>query len=257
MDKSSQDLLKIIVGVAVAVWAVSMLMQKKSEGFQLRQQAPVNPADVTRPQGANPAFQAETTPRFDAVTQGGASIMGAAPPMPLQGAPAQPVNAPVAAPDFAQLGGLAAQTVPSGAITSQQAGQIILERFGTGSPKFVDTVELMPVPDMRYSAGVDPTDPQSFMYDRTIFGKLKRRYGNDVDYFRGDLDVKPEYRGWFDLQPPTDADVVKGYFDRYVDIQQETAIKDATFNRTTPVQKLFEATVNPYGRTDKLPYSRV
>ena len=254
---SSENLLKLVVGGALVLGLVVLMNKKKSEKFYYRQEmGPVDPSTVTRPQAANPEFRAELAPRTDGVTQGGGSLMGAAPPQPLMAAPAAPVNA-MSAPDFAQLGGLAAQTVPSGAITSQQASDILQSRFGVGSPKYIDTVELMPVPDMRYSAGVDPTDPQSFMYDRTIFGKLKRRYGNQVDFFRGDLDLKPESRGWFDLQPPTDTDVVKGYFDNYIDIQQETAIKDATFNRTTPVQKLFEATVNPFGRTDKLAYSKI
>lgn len=253
---SSENLLKLVVGAALVLGLIALM--KKKESFHYRQDVPmpVDPSTVTRPQSAAPGFLAETAPRTDGVTQGGGSLVGAAPPQPLMAAPAAPVNA-MGTPDFAQLGGLAAQTIPSGAITTQQASDILQNRFGVGSPKYIDTVELMPVPDMRYSAGVDPTDPQSFMYDRTIFGRLKRRYGNQVDFFRGDLDLKPESRGWFDLQPPTDVDVVKGYFDNYIDIQQETAIKDATFNRTTPVQKLFEATVNPFGRTDKLAYSKI
>ena len=85
---------------------------------------------------------------------------------------------------------------------------------------------------------MDPTDAQNFMYDRTIFAPLKRRYGNQVDFFRGDVQIKQQNRGWFDISPATEKDIVVGYFDRYIDIQQEMAINDATFTRSlTPAQQ--------------------
>lgn len=258
----------IIIMVVVAVLGTSAFMiykKRKStsttaERFSYRRQdvpTPVQPEEVSRPQGMTPQFDAPITPRFDAdgTTQ---SLLGGAAAMANQAVPATPSPIPPQQPmpDFAQLGGVAAP-VSSGAITSKQASEILENRFGTDQPKFIDTVELMPVPDMRYTAGADPTDPQSFMYDRTIFGKLKRRYGNQVDYFRGDLDIKPEYRGYFDIQPPSENDIVKGYFDRYIDIQQETAIRDATFERATPVEQLFKATTNPWGDTSRYPYAHV
>ena len=82
------------------------------------------------------------------------------------------------------------------------------------------------------SDGTDPTNSENFMYDRTIFAPLKRRYANGVDFFRGDIHVKQQNRGWFDISPATEKDIVTGYFDRYIDIQQETAIRDANFNRS-------------------------
>lgn len=82
------------------------------------------------------------------------------------------------------------------------------------------------------SDGTDPTNANNFMYDRTIFAPLKRRYANGVDFFRGDIHVKQQNRGWFDIAPATEKDIVTGYFDRYIDIQQETAIRDANFNRS-------------------------
>ena len=271
MDKSSSSKnIMIIVGAiilgALACYAVSKYMQPKPEStsttqerFAYRRQeipTPVQPQDVTRPQGFTPQFDAPLAPRFDGTAN--QPILGAPTPIPNQASPVTPSPVPPqeSMPNFAQLGGVAAP-VPSGAITSKQASDILEKRFGTEQPKFIDTVELMPVPDMRYTAGVDPTDPQSFMYDRTIFGKLKRRYGNDVDYFRGDIDVKPEYRGWFDLQPPTDQDVVTGYFNNYIDVQQETAIRDSQFERNTPVAQLFKSTVNPWGDENRYAYNRV
>jgi len=83
---------------------------------------------------------------------------------------------------------------------------------------------------------------------------LKRRYGNQVDFIRGDIDVAPIYRGYFDIRPPSDVDVVKGYFDSYIDIQQNTAIRDSVFERATPIEKLQENAVNPFGDVSKLSY---
>jgi hypothetical protein len=149
--------------------------------------------------------------------------------------------------DFSNLGGSAAP-ISAGSLTTQQASEMLKEKFANGTPEMQDVKDLMPVPDMRYTTGLDPTDPQNFMYDRTIFGRLKRRYGNEVDHFRGDIDVKPQYRGWFDLQPPTETDVVRGYFDNYIDIEQQTAVQDAIFDRVTPVEDLYKASVNPGGK---------
>jgi hypothetical protein len=93
------------------------------------------------------------------------------------------------------------------------------------------------------SDGTDPTNSENFMYDRTIFAPLKRRYANGVDFFRGDIHVKQQNRGWFDISPATEKDIVTGYFDRYIDIQQETAIRDANFTRSgvTPEQAVIYA----------------
>lgn len=93
------------------------------------------------------------------------------------------------------------------------------------------------------SDGTDPTNSENFMYDRTIFAPLKRRYANGVDFFRGDIHVKQQNRGWFDISPATEKDIVTGYFDRYIDIQQETAIRDANFTRSgvTPEQAIIYA----------------
>ena len=252
MDKQTQ----MIIGVVVlGVIAFMYFKQTKKEGFQY---APVNPQEFTRPQMAQPDFKAPIAPRFDAATKDNQSLLGTPGAMPMMAAPAQPVSfqEKFQQPDFTQLGGAAAP-IPSGALTSKQVDDILTNKFGNESPKYQETVDLMPVPDMRYSAGVDPTDPQSYMYDRTIFSRLKRRYGNQVDFFRGDLDIKPQSRGWFDLQPPTDVDVVQGYFDRYIDLQQETALKDATFERATPVETLFKASVNPMANTQRLAYNNI
>jgi len=256
MDISQKHIIIAVVAIIV-VGLIMYLSGSERERFRFQEApAPVNPETVTRPQGANPELKAQIEPRFDAVTGGSSTLRGAANPLPTGAAPATPTldDQQFGQPDFTQLGGAAAP-LPSGALTSKQVDDILTHKFGTQAPKYQETVDLMPVPDMRYSAGVDPTDPQAFMYDRTIFSRLKRRYGNEVDFFRGDIDVRPQYRGWFDVQPPTDIDVVAGYFDNFIDIQQQTAIKDATFERATPVETLFAASVNPMGNTQKLAYT--
>ena len=124
----------------------------------------------------------------------------------------------------------------------------VSKRVGGGKPELQNTKDLMPVPDMRHTTGMDPTDPSNFMYNRTIFGKLKRRYGNNVDFFRGDIDIKPEYRGWYDIRPPTEADVVKGYFSQYQDVQQETDVRDSNFMRTLTPDQVNKMNSNPGGK---------
>lgn len=107
---------------------------------------------------------------------------------------------------------------------------------------------------MKYSSSVDPTNPENFIYDRTLFSRLKRRYaGVGVDFIRGDIDVRPEYRGWFDIRPPSDNDLVQGYFDKYIDIEQETRLQDSVFTRNSAISDVMEGNVNPWGRADRLP----
>ena len=131
-------------------------------------------------------------------------------------------------------------------LTSSQVDEM-LSRVGKGTPQLQDVKDIMPTPDMRYSANLDPTDPNNFIYERTLFAPLKRRNYGDVDYFRGDLEIMPERRGWFDTRSVGDKDVVQGYFSNYSDIQQSASVKDSIFERTlTPDQRQIQRT-SPYG----------
>jgi hypothetical protein len=211
----------------------------------------VNPEMQSVPMRPNLSFGSPLYGRFDGNQT--SSNMNAQSSTPIQLMASPPSGSPLDAAtfdgvDFQELGGQGAP-IAVGGLTTQQVSDILKDRVGSGKPELQSTKDLMPVPDMRYTTGLDPTNPENFMYDRTIFGRLKRRYGNGVDFFRGDIDVKPEYRGWFDLQPPQETDIVTGYFDRYIDIQQETAIKDASFTRSTPIEDLYKASVNPGGKT--------
>ncbi len=169
-------------------------------------------------------------------------------------------NAFTAPPSFPQPAG--ARAVPQYEAISQMAGDNMLlnkqtltssqvdemlAKVGKGTPQLQDVKDIMPTPDMRYSANLDPTDPNNFIYERTLFAPLKRRNYGDVDYFRGDLEIMPEKRGWFDTRSVGDKDVVQGYFSNYTDIQQSTSVKDSIFERTlTPEMKRVQNT-SPYG----------
>jgi len=226
-----------------------------------RQQDPAQPISQNTFTGVpqRPSLIPQLPPRFDTNRVDANSLLGQSrtPPMPLQAAPPSPTlnEAQFLQPDFRQLGS-ATEAVP-GAMTSSQAQQALNNKIGSTKPEYQETADLLPVPDMKYSAGVDPTNPENFMYDRTIFGNLKRRYGNQVDFIRGDVPIKQEYRGWFDITPATEKDVVKGYFERYLDITQEAAIQDAQFDRSTPVSTLFQEDISAWGPQWKFSYNNI
>ena len=131
-------------------------------------------------------------------------------------------------------------------LTSSQVDEM-LAKVGKGTPQLQDVKDIMPTPDMRYSANLDPTDPNNFIYERTLFAPLKRRNYGDVDYFRGDLEIMPERRGWFDIRSVGDKDVVQGYFSNYSDIQQSSTLKDSIFERTLTPQQVQVRNTSPFG----------
>jgi hypothetical protein len=140
--------------------------------------------------------------------------------------------------DMASMGGAIPELVGGGYggaassntdVTTGQVNDALQNTMNGGKPDVYEPQ--LPLCNID-SDGTDPTNANNFMYDRTIFAPLKRRYANGVDFFRGDIHVKQQNRGWFDIAPATEKDIVTGYFDRYIDIQQETAIRDANFNRS-------------------------
>lgn len=156
--------------------------------------------------------------------------------------------------DYKSIGSYTQNTLlRNNLLTSEQVAKALKDVYGGKTPELQSAQDLLPIPDMKYSSTIDPTNPQNFIYDRTLFARLKRRYGNGVDFIRGDIDIKPEYRGWFDIRPPSDVDLVQGYFDKYIDIEQQTAIQDSIFTRNTPISAIEEGKVNPWGKTYLLP----
>jgi hypothetical protein len=237
-----ENSLPLLFGLGALYYIVSSSpSSNKREGFRFQQAPPTIPGVVP--------------PLSDSLglTQGGGLGFNQSPSLLAGGIPANASPLTAANPNFATLGALSSgqsQLLNKGNfMTTDQVKQMV----GSGTPEF--NAPILPNPDMKYATGVDPTNPENFIYNRTLFARLKRRYTNDVDYFRGDIDVTPEYRGWFDIRPPSDVDKVQGYFDRYIDIEQETAIRDATFDRNLSASDRKQRNTNPFGDEGKLVYS--
>jgi len=248
---SQSNILLTLLGLA----GLYMILNesKKKEGFNF-QQADLPAGNAITAQPNFPQLPVPTRSDNLGVNQAGTIGFNQGPTLQQGAIPptASPLGAPN--PNFATLGQVSGgkpMLLQNNLLTSDQVRQIV----GSGTPEY--QANQLPNPDMRYSAGLDPTDPNNFIYDRTLFSRLKRRYGNGVDFFRGDIDVTPEYRGWFDVRPPSDVDLVQGYFDRYIDIQQNTSLRDSVFTRNTPVSELESARKNPWGDVDRLVQSNV
>lgn len=75
---------------------------------------------------------------------------------------------------------------------------------------YADPEQLLPVPDIK-NCLVDPSDPENYMYDRTLFAPLKMRNGyNTPDRVRGDLYIPPVNSGWFYAPTIPSVDLAKG-----------------------------------------------
>lgn len=211
---------------------------------------------------ARPTFKPDLSPRFDAKRMGGGQIVGSFPGMAVQGAPLTPVESilSVSTPSYAAMGGsngaYGDERLPAGGMTSNQVNSILANKFGRGNsdtPTYTDPKQLLPVADMKKALARDPSDPNTFMYDRYIFAPLKRKYGQvPVDFVRGDLAIPQLRMGWFDPTPVARQDLFQGYFSNFLDIQQSTSLKDAVFERKpTVVQENI-----PWGRlAEKTIYS--
>jgi hypothetical protein len=260
MAKQACDYTKWIVVVLIVVLIIVLYMSMKKssdaksastkEGFEFDQSQYAGAWMMSPP---NLGFGAPIAPRSQLpnltsnslLGDAAASMYGAAPPNPMS------VDTGVKV-DFTTMGG--ADSLPYGAISSQQAQDMLKDRVTGGTPEMVENA--LPLGDIN-QLSMDPTLPSNFLADRTIFSKLKRQYGNAVDFIRGDIDVTQEYRGWFDVRPATEKDIVTGYFDRYLDIQQYTALRDAQFTRSTPVEQLYSNAVQPAGNVDLLAYTKI
>lgn len=188
------------------------LMNKNREGFRFADELPAGNAITAQPSFPQPAAL-RAVPQYESVSQMSGDNML-----------------------------LTKQT-----LTSDQV-DAMLAKVGKASPKLQDVKDIMPTPDMRYAAGLDPTDPNNFIYERTLFAPLKRRNYGDVDWFRGDLSIEPIKRGYFDVRSVGDKDIINGYFGSgYTDIQQRATLNDSIFERSlTPQDKLVRNT-SPYG----------
>lgn len=194
---------------------------------------------------SRPNFKADLSPRFDSTRTAGGNILGSFPGMAVQGAPLTPVESimSVQSPSYATMGGpngaYGDARLPSGGLSTNQVNTILANKFGRGtsdSPEYTDPKMLLPVADMKKALARDPSDPNTFMYDRYIFAPLKRKYGKvPVDFIRGDLAIPQLRMGWFDPSPVARQDLFAGYFADFLDISQSSSIKDLIWERKPTV----------------------
>jgi hypothetical protein len=257
MDPTTKKILIGLVSLLVVIAIIVIIVKSKkssivtkepyAEMFYAKDYAKGN--WVSRPD-----FKADLSPRFDATRNSGGNILGSFPGMQVQGAPLTPVEniMSVSTPSYATMGGpngaYTDPRLPAGGLSTTQVNSILSNKFGRGTPgesEYLDPKQLLPIPDMKSSMARDPSDPNTFMYDRYLFAPLKRRYGNvGVDRIRGDLAIPQLRMGWFDPAPVAKQDLTAGYFSDFLDIQQATALRDSIFERKpTPVQQ-----ASPFGR---------
>ena len=98
--------------------------------------------------------------------------------------------------------------------------------------EYLDPKDLLPQPDMASILTKDPTDPNVFQYDRTLFAPLKRRNLNNVDFIRGDLPIAMDKRGYFDVAAIPSVDLSIGAMNIIApDMQEQTMMQDLVYTR--------------------------
>jgi hypothetical protein len=98
--------------------------------------------------------------------------------------------------------------------------------------EYTDPKDLLPQPDMASILTKDPTDPNVFNYDRTLFSKLKRRNRNQVDFIRGDLPIFMDKKGWFDVAAVPGTDLEIGAMNIIApSMEEQTQLQDLVYTR--------------------------
>ena len=135
--------------------------------------------------------------------------------------------------EFAYLG-MDANTVSGQDNARKDWEQKYSQTMSSQKPNTLDYTspkDLLPVPDLRTPLMRDPSDPENFMYTRTLFAPLKTRNHNEGDRIRGDLNIQPVKTGWFDIATVPSIDLIKGYFGYYNDISEYTDVQDAIYQK--------------------------
>lgn len=117
---------------------------------------------------------------------------------------------------------------------------------------FADPKQLLPKMDMAHSNMRDPTNPDNYIYDRTLFAPLKRRINTATDYIRGDLYIAPQNYGWFNVAANPGTDLNPGFFNlNYPSFEQSVQLQDTEVHRSHPSLTMAQAEQvkfnNPYG----------
>ena len=230
----------LLVTLGAVVTSQMAKDKKKKEGFAIVEGPSAN---------ANWAFGSRIYPRPGQVPQ--QSKLSWTAPGNMGGVPAQPY-APIdpsqlPSVSFATMGGGfgGAAGRPYGTMTSQQAQNALHNKMNGGKPEYFQPE--LPATDI--GSSVNPAEMGNFVADRSVFAPLKRRYANGVDHIRGDLPIEQQRHGWFDVRPASQKDVVQGYFQGYLDLQQSSSLRDAAFTRTSPTETLLTAAASPAGDT--------
>lgn len=231
---------KVLVGLAiVAVIIVVVLVVKKKvkEGY-----SEVMLGDEDK-YVQRPTFKGELSPRFDPYRMGGGYIKSAYAPLEMQGAGVTPLsdNEHVVSGtgslvegydnDFASI----ATEKENAKEYDDACGKInqnVVSEFKKAQG-YMDPSQMLPIPDAR-SCLKDPSDPENYMYDRTLFAPLKRRHSDiPVDYVRGDLYISPIRTGWFDVPVIPSVDLQRGA----VSIISGPSIdsQDTVYSRGSPI----------------------
>jgi hypothetical protein len=175
---------------------------------------------------SRPEFRAQLPPRFDPFRMSGANIKSSFPGFSKQGAGITPLSDNEENCATGKCGGstegfddMTDKDCNTGPSKADNAGDFSslglmsesISKYKKGcdaikedsvmkfrsAQGYADPEQLLPTPDVK-NCLMDPSDPENYMYDRTIFAPLKRRWGSvGVDFIRGDLYIPPINSGWF------------------------------------------------------------
>lgn len=239
----SKILIYGVVILVVVLIIVITIKKKNKEGYSevLIHPSYTNDEFVTRP-----SFKAELAPRFDPYRMSGGMIKSSYGPMDQQGAGITPLV------DSENIVSATGSAIPNSEVdyasviserenindfdkSCTAIGNDVISDFKK-QQGYIDAKEMLPVPDIR-SCLKDPSDPDNYMYDRTLFAPLKRRNANiDVDWIRGDLYIEPIRTGWFDTPSIPGVDLVKGAIPIITDPVLD--LEDTIYSRSKPLESL-------------------
>lgn len=197
--------LAVFAAVFAMIWVA---IKRKDENF-------INVPLSTQPLGsslvsARPTYQNSTAPRMSAYGVS-SQTRGRRPPTSMQGVTTTGRN----------LTDLVQSTDDDGPQRPQR-------------PEYLNPKDMMPRATMEtMTHGKDPTDPNTFMFDRIMTTTKKRRNLSGADMIRGDLRIKPVQRGIMDTYANPHLDLRKGALSilgGHDDLEAEVTDEGTTFS---------------------------
>lgn len=260
---------KVLIFAALVVGGVVLYktMKKRGEPYKDIFMAKGVPNDefISRPH-----FEAQLAPRLDPFRNGQYDkLNGYLPNVDMQATPVNPLgngSFPIMADkvDYAQMGtsdeiavanadcamaklkkydGMAQNSAGNGQGTSEKFSMNFSGSNGElrkSSPmnnqalEYLSPKDLLPQADMASVLSKDPSDPNVYMFDRTLFSPLKRRNLNNVDFIRGDLPIKQQKNGWFDSSANPGTDLMVGSVQSGIigpSMEERTEMQDLVYTR--------------------------